>query len=548
MKTNKLVVHLISVFVCIFPFITLLHIEKLTGIDYYVYPSQNGYIADYFLYYKEVFLILFSLVLICFLIYDLLFNENTKLKTKQFVSVLPFIIIYIILIVLSSINSSNKNVVLMGSYTEYEGVLALISYIILMISSYNFIDDYNNYIFKRAIIILSFIIGLLSIIEFFYKPLLMIDFINSKLRLNELIIMDSKVALTIYNSNYLGGICSLLLPSNIILYLKNEGVKKYLYFSSSCLIYFSLIVSGSNASIYSSIIIFSILVLSNLKKIKQYFFKVLIIASIFIILPIILLFNNKFRSQINKHFKKNTVNNSFNIDNISTTDEKIILTSTDKFIEFEKNNGDIVINYNDEKLLINEKNKDYNLNNYIFNYDGEILTCELGYQNALYLYFKGKPGIIVNKKVITNFKKYNNNLYPIYSFATGRGYIWINSIEILKNTILIGKGPGNFIYNYDQTDVVGLLKVHNNSNVIIDKPHNWYLQIIISTGFISFICISIIFIKIISKNIIQKNKNHFDYGILIGICTFLVVGVFNDSIISVNPVFWILIGYLLKNQ
>jgi hypothetical protein len=58
---------------------------------------------------------------------------------------------------------------------------------------------------------------------------------------------------------------------------------------------------------------------------------------------------------------------------------------------------------------------------------------------------------------------------------------------MLKDTVLIGHGPDTYVLEFPQHDYVGKLNSFSSHRMIVDKPHNMYLQIGINTGLISLI-------------------------------------------------------------
>jgi hypothetical protein len=151
---------------------------------------------------------------------------------------------------------------------------------------------------------------------------------------------------------------------------------------------------------------------------------------------------------------------------------------------------------------------------------------------------------------------YSTPVYPNYfgprgyeKFASSRGYIWQTTIPLLKKTIILGTGPGTYIYTFPQRDITGKLNAFSDSTKIIDKPHNMYLQMAVNTGIISLIAFLVLLFLYIGNALkyILRTKPDNEYrlisiGILTGILGYLVAGMFNDSIVSVAPVFWTLLG------
>ena len=132
-----------------------------------------------------------------------------------------------------------------------------------------------------------------------------------------------------------------------------------------------------------------------------------------------------------------------------------------------------------------------------------------------------------------------------YGFATGRGYIWIQSLPVMAECLLVGKGCGNFAFNFVQNEMVGLLNTNGSTKYIIDRPHNWYIQSFVSNGLPYVLCMLALFVFVILRFIamaLKKELGHFDAG-LFGACLgFMITGIINDSCVTVNPIFWLLFG------
>ena len=130
----------------------------------------------------------------------------------------------------------------------------------------------------------------------------------------------------------------------------------------------------------------------------------------------------------------------------------------------------------------------------------------------------------------------------------------MNSLPILKETLLIGKGPGNFAYYFKQFDYVGLLDTHKTVKQVIDKPHNAYIQYAIEVGLPAALAFFGIFAGAIikafkvflkNKNMMQNNEIH--VGAMVSIAGFLLYSIINDSMITVTPIACMIAGVLLAS-
>ena len=135
-------------------------------------------------------------------------------------------------------------------------------------------------------------------------------------------------------------------------------------------------------------------------------------------------------------------------------------------------------------------------------------------------------------------------------FASSRGYIWSKTLPIVLSGIFIGKGVDSFIITFPQQDLVGKARFFNNPYMIIDKAHNLYLQTAANTGIISSlaqIAIFGIFLFWAVKKIVAAPKLSTTYyatllGSAAGVAGYMVTGLTTDSIVSVAPIFWAVLG------
>ena len=135
--------------------------------------------------------------------------------------------------------------------------------------------------------------------------------------------------------------------------------------------------------------------------------------------------------------------------------------------------------------------------------------------------------------------------------GSARGYIWGRSLGMLfSKNLLLGNGPDTYIAHFPNEDILAKWWAYGMTNVIVDKPHNLYLQIAINQGGIALVA----FLVLVGSYLIQSLKLYAfkkDYegisqgmgiGIMLAVIGYLGAGFFNDSVVSVAPIFWILLG------
>ena len=134
--------------------------------------------------------------------------------------------------------------------------------------------------------------------------------------------------------------------------------------------------------------------------------------------------------------------------------------------------------------------------------------------------------------------------------GSSRGYIWSRSLPLIKNTMILGTGPDTFVFDFPQGDLIGKYYAYDTPNIVVDKAHNLYLQIAINYGVIALVgFIAMLLIYIIDSIKLYALKNNFEdrnqaLGAItcLGIIGYLFAGIFNDSVVGVAPIFWIIFG------
>jgi O-antigen ligase len=128
---------------------------------------------------------------------------------------------------------------------------------------------------------------------------------------------------------------------------------------------------------------------------------------------------------------------------------------------------------------------------------------------------------------------------------SGRGHIWHYSNEVIKKNFIFGYGPDNLYYNYPQLNPYQQEFI---SHILIDKPHNMYLQVMIDTGIFGLIGFMILLVGMLlklNKAIDFENdilKNTYLKALMLVIAAYMLQGLINDNHLTVQPVIYLLMG------
>ncbi len=135
------------------------------------------------------------------------------------------------------------------------------------------------------------------------------------------------------------------------------------------------------------------------------------------------------------------------------------------------------------------------------------------------------------------------------SAGSGRGYIWSRTLPLLPSRILLGSGPDSFVPSFPQLDLAAKSAAYNTVYMIVDKPHSWYLQMAMHSGVVAALSIIALIGIVLTKlvHFIHKNASDpdsFKFALMVfsSILAYAITSLFNDSVVGVAPLFWIVLG------
>ena len=494
--------------------------------------------------------------------------KNNPLRDKN-KSIWIMAAVFVVCAVLSQILTADYGNEFQNYNTEFESLAVLLSYLVLFFISYNyFYMDKSLDILKKAVLTLIAVIIVMSIIEFLDIPIAALWTGN-----REDLYSINRVILSFDNSNYYGCFCCMLLPFafECWLHAKNRiGCIAGILLNTG--IVFCILVSKSTLVFYLQIAIIIAMTICEIKavkcKIKE--FIVLLITLSVILLVVNGISGGKLGALIDvsasngDSFEENE-NDIYELKEIDMEGNKLTIYGNeskfsivvDENIAFYDSDDNIMDAQNEDGWFVfkDEAYKNVKIEfSVIENADKVYVKIGLGYKDTLDFYiidgeFKGVGADLVPLDSIEEeytFHKFDNAF-------TGRGYIWIRTLPKLKEVILIGKGPGNFVYNYDQYDYAGLMKIHGTHKLIINRPHNIILQYCMDIGIIGTLalCGIVIYtlVQWISNRIkYKKNDNWISQATFFSIIVFCIFSMLNDSIVTVSPYMWIFLGINMSVQ
>ena len=125
-------------------------------------------------------------------------------------------------------------------------------------------------------------------------------------------------------------------------------------------------------------------------------------------------------------------------------------------------------------------------------------------------------------------------------YGTGRIYIWKKTLQKIPKYLIHGIGIDNFYYILDGKPII-------RHNQYYDKAHNELLQILVTEGLLCCLTYIIMYFIVIKNGIKNSFKNKEIYYIL-PVVGYIVQAMFNISVITVAPFFYIAMGLNLDRK
>ena len=571
---SKLYMFPLIFIIAIIPLIVFVRAIPLKGVLYQCWTGDKiSY--DFFSFYKSILLIVMALVSFILLV-SRRWKDNFTLKINPFY--FP-VVVYTILVILSTLFSEFRSISTFGFIERYEGAYTIFAYMLILYISFNFItheNEVNTIIY--CLLISASIVGIVGMLQYFGYDIL--QTFSGKLiilpkELHKLVnnikfnFSGYSIYATMYNSNNVGSYMTLIFPLTFGNYLYSKSpLKKFIFGLLSCLMFGTWIGCRSRAGLVGGL--FAIVLISFLlRKYLKYNLKKFIVIIPYIIIFIIMnqvsdgsLLNKV--STISPLIEQSFADDkNVELDNIIIINNKAsiigkewvlnIITKNNEVFYLDDKNEAIEV-YNDKDEIVHFKNPKYS--DFTFKLKKEqdkmILYGKLRNMEMNWLIYDDKVMLIGGQQGRFTDKIYHPERWGFKNwerFGSSRGYIWSRTIPMIKDTFILGNGPDTFSLYFPQYDLVGKLKNFGRTTILVDKPHNYYLQTAVNTGVLSLIALLTLFgMYIISSLRLYMKADLEDYSTRIGIlifaavCGYLIAAFFNDSVVSVAPVFWVLLG------
>lgn len=583
--------------VAIVPLIVYLKVVPLTGASFDFWKGTKDNL-DFFSYYKGIWLVIAASLALCIYVVRLFQVGSLQLKKEMNIYYIAASL-YFLFITASTFFSEYKEIAINGFPDHYEGFYILTTYIVIFLITTIWVSNEKHIkILLGSLIAGASVLGTIGLFQYLGYDIWQSNLGKYLMLPNQYQTMASSLQFqftkhtiysTLYHPDYVGSYMAMLFPLAFSMFVltKNKQLKIPMLFFTILMVT-NWLGSNSRAGMVGGILAIIVFLISINKIILKYwkYFGVGLIFATVIFFGL---------NQVSHGYLGSRVNSLF-------VDAKAVLGLTEKSQDTSTviPLKDVKINGNQASIVTATETLNITLNNDLLIFqDGNANKIESSYDNkngkmilrdsryAAYNLLAGKMGdktflkvekgdikltfdlersgitLVDNKGKVVDLKPVETWGFKGHErLGSSRGYIWSRSIPLLKDTLLLGHGPDTFAAYFPQNDIKGkMYAYYGDMWQLVDKPHDLYLQIALNTGVISLLAFLILIGSYSIKSLkLYFGNNYEDFLSQVGVSVFVAIvgylgaAFFNDSVVSVAPVFWILLGlgisinYIVSNQ
>lgn len=564
------------------PLIVYLKVIPLTGASFDFWTGQKENL-DFFSYYKMVWIIICSILSVGALALVVMMYGFERIKGSYYY--IP-IAIYAFFVILSTEFSQYTDISLTGFVDRYEGMYVLLAYMAILFVTMNLVNKEQHVkVLLGALFTGAIIIGIIGVFQYigydFFKSSFGRNFILPaayKQMADKLQFQFAKhmIYATLYHLDYVGSYMAMLFPLSFTLFLLTKrGWLKVFFAGFSLLMAVNWLGSTSRAGMlggFIALVILMVMINKYIIRNWKYFLGGVLILGL-IVFGLNYLSKGYLGSRISSLISDAaTITGSTGktggqatslLQGLDIQGNQATLVTSSETLKFKVDAGQITFQDKDDHPIAiktdqstgkielqDNRYKDYQITSGKFNnmkalhIEKGVLKLNFSLENNKIALLNGK-GQVVNIQPVERWGFQGKEL-----LGSSRGYIWSRAIPLLKHTLFIGYGPDTFAIYFPQNDFIGkFYAYYGDMWQIVDKPHDLYLQVGLNTGIISLLALLSMFIAYFIRSAKLYIKNDFEdfvsragVGIFVAVCGYLGAAFFNDSVVSVAPVFWVLLG------
>lgn len=560
-----------------------------------IMPLKAAGSTDYFLYGKAVFTIVAGLVLLGLLLVEAAaFHEKLMdLKSAGGRVCAVCIGIYIVCTVFSTIFATYRTTALTGGINTCEGLWVLLLYPVLLVAA-GFVSSrqektkhlsgkWSN--LEVLVLLQAVILLILSAIELLYKPVA--ELVAGHTLESAYVNM---ISLTFPSPAYCAGYIVLLTPFCIYFMLTAAlALRSVIWSVLTVTTVAACFLTRSTAGFYLVLaecagIVVYIVIKHRFQKAAFKGEKVLYVVklvSVVAAVGVILLANAAAGGRIGKAVTSSAVNQTtpvhksiyYKVRQIQVQDNTVTITGENNAlicrIDEQRN-----IRFTDENGAVLDVSSDSSSIYFPKPYEmiqagieNNALWLDLGYKGRIRFYMSdGKfYPMAADGSLIRDISSgtaggedaASKDYTKFDSIITGRGYIWRKSLPILKNTFVLGHGAGTFAFYFKQFDYVGLLNSQGEVDLLVDRPHSWYMQMAANQGVLCMAAVVVFIVTVCVAGSVKTERkkkpvvlraeaaeHSARVAAVTAVIAFCIFEGITDGSVSVNPLLWVVLGGL----
>lgn len=555
--------------------------------EYILYVTGNN--IDMFSQYKSscIMALVIAMGVILFLIFKKdYFKWNSSTKIYYIAG-----IVFSIMTILSTVLSPYKEVSVWGVPNRAEGGVMILCYMAILFYSFYLMNKSTDVKFIIGpLMFLVIIMTILGVFQYMGKDLFFTEW-GKKLIIPEhyaedralltSLYTDGNMYGTLFHYNYMGSFAAMMLPLFLTLTCFVKGVGKRIVFGvitlASIILLFGSTSRAGLIGVALSALIFMMIFLRYLME-KWKVILSLVIVGFILVMGLNGVTNGAIFSRIptlfqdivgivqpaDKNFDykdyipvRDIVHSDGQV-TIEMNGQSLTLSMTDEGVRFEDHNGEevVYIYFNMGPEQTRYFTQDERFEPFMFHVrevDGQsYLQMSYVGESVCWLSMSEEGIHLVDqftKEPIELEEPERIGFWGKERLGSARGYIWSRTLPLIKERPLLGYGPDAFAFVFPQNDLLGKWYAYETPNMTVDKPHNLYLQIAVNQGLIALIA----FLVLIGAYVVNAMKayafrKYYTTKDIVGIALFLAVigylgaGMFNDSVVSVAPIFWVILG------
>ena len=574
---------LVYIYISILPWIIFRKELLFNTEEKKIMPVKTAGNTDYFLYGKAAFTIAVGILLFILLFVEItVFHEKLlDFKTRRDRILFGCMGIYIVCTVMSTILADYKKTALSGGVNSCEGMWVLLLYPVLFLAA-KFVFEIDRHkestdlkqqqaagkwsSLEWIVLIQAVILWVLSVIELLYQPVVQLatghetqsPYVNM-------------ISLSFPSPAYCAGYIVLLAPFCMYFMVKADSLLRSVMWSvltvttvTACFLtrstagFYLVIAEGVGFAVYA-------VVWCKPQTWKMPAVKAVSVAAV---ISAVFLMNMAAGRRIGSAASASAVNQTtpvhksdyYKVKQIEVQNNEVIITGEENTLICRLNEKTSVSFTDENENVLNVSSENGSIyfpepyEMICAGFENNALWLDLGYKDRIRFYIAGgkfypmaADGSLI-RDISSGMSKENTRFDSI---ITGRGYIWRKTVPVLKNTALFGHGAGTFAFYFKQFDYAGLLNSQGEVDLMIDRPHSWYLQMACSQGIfcmmavvalIATVCVS--GIKRFTSKKPELKKGAIDMAAVTAIIAFCIFEGITDGSVSVNPLLWVVLGGL----